>query len=234
MSAVDQLGGKPLHHTNVRSTSHGPALTSKHAGAAASFADATRVAARHLANWHGGQSTTGNSAATAASHAAAATASNLGHGTTTLAASHAAGASVAAAYGRYIGRSAGSGQCVALVYAVNPTISPTATWTRGESVRGNTSLQPGTVIATFNKSGRYANATDGSSHTAIYLGQNERGIQVLDQWAGSSAAVRTIRWTNSSGIAADTGSAFYVVQTGQTSFAQVAGQPAASQPTAKS
>ena len=79
------------------------------------------------------------------------------------------------------------------------------------AVRGNTGLQPGTAIATFDGSARYANATDGSSHAAIYLGQNERGIQVMDQWAGSTAAVRTITSTNPGGKAANTGSAFHVV-----------------------
>lgn len=114
-------------------------------------------------------------------------------------------------YARYIGRSAGSGQCVALVQAASPSIGPTRTWTCGAAVRGNTDLQPGTAIATFDSSARYANATDGSSHAAIYLGQNERGIQVMDQWAGSTAAVRTIPWSNLSGKAANTGSAFHVV-----------------------
>ena len=119
---------------------------------------------------------------------------------------------VATDYARYIGRSAGSGQCVALVQATNPSIGLTRTWKCGAAVRGNTGLVPGTAIATFDGSARYANALDGSSHAAIYLGQNERGIQVMDQWAGSTAAVRTIPWTNPSGKAANTGSAFHVVQ----------------------
>ncbi len=78
-------------------------------------------------------------------------------------------------------------------------------------MQGNTNLKPGTVIATFNDSDRYANALDGSSHAAIYLGQNERGLQVVDQWAGSAAAVRTIPWSNPGGVAANTGGAFHVV-----------------------
>lgn len=121
------------------------------------------------------------------------------------------GQSVATDYAQYIGHSAGSGQCVALVQAANPSIGLTRTWTCGAAVRGNTALRPGTAIATFDGSARYANAMDGSSHAAIYLGQNERGIQVMDQWAGSKAAVRTIPWTNPGGKAANTGSAFHVV-----------------------
>ena len=123
-----------------------------------------------------------------------------------------AGGFVAADYARYLGRSAGSGQCVALVQAASPDIGPTRNWKCGQPVRGNTDLRPGTAIATFNGANRYANATDGSSHAAIYLGQNERGIQVMDQWAGSAAAVRTIPWHNPSGVAANTGTAFHVVR----------------------
>ncbi len=123
-----------------------------------------------------------------------------------------AGGFVAADFAHYLGRSTGSGQCVALVQAASPGIGPTRNWKCGASVRGNTDLRPGTAIATFNSADRYANATDGSSHAAIYLGQNERGIQVMDQWAGSTAAVRTIPWTNPSGVAANTGTAFHVVQ----------------------
>lgn len=151
--------------------------------------------------------------ATSAGPTAAAAASPI-HDTATGQASTTAGGSVAAAYRHYIGRSAGSGQCVALVHAANPGIGSTACWACGEPVRGNTSLRPGTVIATFDRCGRYANATDGSSHAAIYLGQNEQGIQVLDQWSGSPAAIRTIRWMNPGGTPANTGTAFRVVRVG--------------------
>lgn len=117
----------------------------------------------------------------------------------------------AGAYENYIGRSTGSGECVALVRATNPSIGSTTHWGCGAQVQGNTSLQPGTVIATFAPSGRYANATDGSSHSAIYLGQTAQGVQVMDQWAGSPAAVRTIPWNNPGATAANTGGAFHVV-----------------------
>ena len=121
------------------------------------------------------------------------------------------GAFVASGYERYVGRSAGSGQCVALVQAAHPDVGLTRTWAPGAPVRGDTGLTPGTVIATFDGSGRYANATDGTSHAAIYLGQDERGIQVLDQWAGSPAAVRTIPWSNPGGTAVNTGGNYRVV-----------------------
>jgi hypothetical protein len=122
-------------------------------------------------------------------------------------------------YGKFIGRSTGSGQCVALVHATNPAIGTTGRWVRGAPVRGDASLQPGTVIATFSPSGHYANATDGSSHSAIYLGQTAHGVQVLDQWAGHPAQVRTIPWSNPGAVAANTGSAFHVVNEAKTATA---------------
>ena len=122
----------------------------------------------------------------------------------------------AAPLGAMIGRSVGSGQCVALVQASQPSVGRTAGWSRGAAVMGNAALAPGTPIATFSTAGRYTNATDGSSHAAIYLGQTAQGMQVLDQWQGSAAAVRTIPWVNPGAPAANTGSAFRVIQAGQT------------------
>lgn len=112
----------------------------------------------------------------------------------------------------YIGQSVGTGQCVALVKAANPSLGPSSGWAAGAPVQGNTTLAPGTPIATFDGANRYANATDGSSHAAIYLGQDQRGMLVMDQWAGNSAAIRTIPWSNPGSVAANTGSAFRVVR----------------------
>ena len=114
--------------------------------------------------------------------------------------------------GAFIGRSTGSGQCVALVRAAHPALGPTASWQRGAPVQGNLSIPPGTPIATFARSGHYANATDGSSHAAIYLGQSEDGLQVLDQWSGRPAAIRTIPWNKAGAVAANTGCAFHIVK----------------------
>ena len=120
--------------------------------------------------------------------------------------------SVATNYSQYLSQSVGTGQCVALVQAADSSIGLTATWTQGSAVQGNTSLQPGTVIATFGSNDTYTNSTDGSSHAAIYLGQNAQGIQVEDQWVGHPASVRTIAWSSTtSSYAANNGSAFYVV-----------------------
>ncbi len=118
---------------------------------------------------------------------------------------------VAASWSQYSGQAVGSGQCVALVQAADPSVGLTATWKQGAQVQGDASLTPGTAIATFNANGQYANALDGSSHAAIYLGQDSTGIQVLDQWAGSPAAYRTIHWSSATGLAANTGGSFYVI-----------------------
>lgn len=121
------------------------------------------------------------------------------------------GTSVATAWTQYVGQHVGDGECVALVQRADPAVGLTRTWAPGNQVQGNTELMPGTTIATFGESGRYENRRDGSSHAAIYLGQNAQGIQVMDQWANYAASYRTIPWTNPSGKAANTGSAFRVV-----------------------
>ena len=117
---------------------------------------------------------------------------------------------VGSGYQQYLGQSVGSGQCVALLQAVDPNVGRTATWSQGDPVRGNISLQPGTAIATFGPNGTYTNSMDGSSHAAIYLGQNSEGIQVQDQWLNHPASVRTIYWDRP-GNAVNNGSLFHVV-----------------------
>jgi hypothetical protein len=72
--------------------------------------------------------------------------------------------------------SVGDGQCVALVRLA--TGAP--------------------AIATFDADGRYENRKDGTSHAAIYLGQDARGVYVLDQWMASDGTrvkgVRRVAW----------------------------------------
>ncbi|GAC1342954.1 MAG: hypothetical protein NVSMB18_17900 [Acetobacteraceae bacterium] len=143
----------------------------------------------------------------------AATTSGLTIGTATLVASTAPSCAAPVDLSKYLGRSTGTGQCVALVQSAQPSLGRTRTWSCGDKVQGNTTLAPGTPIATFDRSQRYANATDGSSHAAIYLGQDAHGLQVMDQWAGSKASIRTILWNNPSGVAANTGAAFHVIKT---------------------
>lgn len=81
---------------------------------------------------------------------------------------------------RFIGKSLGSGQCVAFVEeaAITPR---TRKWRKGKKIAGNPILK-GTAIATF-QAGMYSNSVDGLSHAAIYLRQTKEGIYVLDQWS---------------------------------------------------
>jgi hypothetical protein len=90
---------------------------------------------------------------------------------------------------QWIGQaSVGSGQCVPLVQKA--TGAPlTKEWRRGALVRGNLALRPGTAIATFDENGHYGNHTDGRSHATIYLGQDERGIWVIDQWVERQSGI---------------------------------------------
>ena len=63
---------------------------------------------------------------------------------------------IAATPRAYIGKSIGSGQCVAFTQKA-ANMPRTAAWRRGVLVKGNTSIAPGTVIATFDADGRYGN-----------------------------------------------------------------------------
>lgn len=117
------------------------------------------------------------------------------------------GATIASGYADFAGQSVGSGQCVALAQATS-NVGQTSTWVPGAQVQGNTNIAAGTVIATFGSDGSYTN-TVGESHTAIYLGQNDQGIQVMDQWADSVAHYRTIAWTTDNHY--ESGSQFYIV-----------------------
>jgi hypothetical protein len=78
-------------------------------------------------------------------------------------------------------------------------------------VKGNSNLVPGTASATFGPDGKYA-----GGHAAVYMGQDQNGIQVMDQWAerpGRSAhpvAPRTIRWDGAT--PSNNGSLFHVIK----------------------
>jgi len=78
-----------------------------------------------------------------------------------------------------------SNQCVAAVkqFCRAPQ---TPLWSKGIQVKGNRNIQPGTAIATFTApNGGYR------GHAAIYMGQDNSGIQVLDQWVGRPFQPRT-------------------------------------------
>ena len=115
--------------------------------------------------------------------------------------------------------SVGSGECVALVQqAAGAPV--TRNWNKGALVKGNTAIKPGTAIATFDDAGKYANHRHGN-HAAIYLGQDARGIQVIDQWNATDPVThqrrphppsrRTISFNDKKG-AQDNGNKFSVIQ----------------------
>jgi hypothetical protein len=115
--------------------------------------------------------------------------------TPNTAADAAPGADTAAAVpGRYVADnprqwighpSVGTGECVPLVQAA--TGAPRSTeWRRGALVQGNPNVRPGTAIAIFDGNGRYV------GHAAIFLEQNQQGIQVIDQWNRRDANGRLI------------------------------------------
>jgi hypothetical protein len=113
---------------------------------------------------------------------------------------------------RHIGRSVDNGHCVRLTQVASG-IGHTSTWRRGRKVLGSTEPIPhGTIIATFDENGRYANRTDGSSHAAIYTGHRPDSILVIDQWQGHPTATRVIR-AKGSGPAVNDAHAFHIVET---------------------
>ena len=111
---------------------------------------------------------------------------------------------------KYSGQVVGDGQCVVFVEAVSGA-PHTALWKQGALVK-NSTIAVGTAIATFDPNGTYGNHTDGSSHGAIYVGQNAAGLQVWDQWTGQPVHQRTIRFQGGAALPANDGDMFYVVE----------------------
>ncbi len=93
----------------------------------------------------------------------------------------------------------GNGSCALLTEALAPGVGTTNTWVAGDAVQGNTTLQPGTAIATFQGPNGSYNTADLSQHTGIYEGQDAGGMYILEQYQGLSAPqVRYIPWTGNS------------------------------------
>ncbi|WP_051328647.1 BPSL0067 family protein [Geminicoccus roseus] len=101
----------------------------------------------------------------------------------------------------YVGDVVGNGHCVPFVQEV-AGVPRTAEWSPGAVVRGNHDLPPGTPIATFEADGTYASRT--GSHAAIYIGQDQNGLWVYDQWKGQPVHKRLIRFKG--GLGAKSGS----------------------------
>jgi hypothetical protein len=100
------------------------------------------------------------------------------------------------------------GQCVSYVKKVCPTLPQTSKWKKGTPTKGNKTIQAGTVIATFNTSGKY------EGHAAIYVSQDEKGILVYDQYVTppslKAVGPRTLRFGASGN--SNNGNNFYVVE----------------------
>lgn len=85
----------------------------------------------------------------------------------------------------YAGQVVDNGQCVRFVQ-VCAHAPETAKWKKGVPVRG-AQLRAGTVIATF-VNGKYPN-WDHGNHAAVYVGQDDKGIWVWEQWQGKHGTV---------------------------------------------
>lgn len=109
------------------------------------------------------------------------------------------------------GQVVANGHCARHVQAVTG-IGHSSTWRRGEQVRTAGELEPGTVIATFADNGRYASATDGSSHIAILLERRPEGLLVVDQWVGRPVGERVIQFRNGDGSPVNDGDQYHVVE----------------------
>jgi hypothetical protein len=121
---------------------------------------------------------------------------------------------VASKHEQHHGKAVGNGHCVAFVREVTG-LPPTAGWRRGELVRGS-GCAPGTAIATFDPNGRYGNHTDGRSHAAILLAEQEDGLLVLDQWKqqpeDQPVHQRLIRYRGGVGKAVNDGDRFHTIE----------------------
>jgi hypothetical protein len=98
------------------------------------------------------------------------------------------------------------GGCVSYVKQVCPSLPATLAWKKGALVKKNHRVASGTVIATFDSSGRF------NGHAAIYVSQGSAGVLVYDQYAHPPKPIgpRTLRWGHP--IDVNNGEKFYVVE----------------------
>lgn len=108
-----------------------------------------------------------------------------------------------------LGNVVGNGQCVAFVQQ-DAGCPHTSRWAQGANVRSSPPAA-GTAIATF-QSGKYNNYTDGRSHAAIYISQDETGLTVHDQWTKQVVHMRVIRFQNGAADPRNDGDAFSVIE----------------------
>jgi hypothetical protein len=112
----------------------------------------------------------------------------------------------------YIGHDVyGSSQCVDLI--MHTLGAPrTPEWKQGRPVTRGADIPVGTAIATF-VDGHYPSNKTGQ-HAAIYLSQNETGIDVVEQFVGidkNKVAFRNIRWSTIDGKLSNRGGAYSTI-----------------------
>lgn len=113
---------------------------------------------------------------------------------------------VAAKPESYNGKVVGDGQCVAFVREASGA-PQTSSWKEGVKVKGS-AIVKGTAIATF-VGGSYPSEATGN-HAAIYVSQDNSGINVWDQWKGQPVHPRLIRFKGTGG--SNDGDAFSVIE----------------------
>lgn len=107
----------------------------------------------------------------------------------------------------------GNTECVEFVRQTL-NLPHTSLWKEGKKVtKGDLTIMKGTAIATF-VDGKYPQTGNTGKHAAVYLGQDETGIIVLDQWRNQGKVKkRTIPFKpRRSGLSND-GNAFSVIET---------------------
>jgi hypothetical protein len=110
---------------------------------------------------------------------------------------------------QHAGKVVADGHCVRFLQEMSKT-PHTSIWDQGIKAKGS-NLPKGTCIATFGDNGEYENNTDGTSHAAVLVDQNDDGLVVYDQWKGHPVAQRTIRFKNGDGLPCDDGDQYYVI-----------------------
>ena len=119
--------------------------------------------------------------------------------------------------GSHVGKSS---QCASLTHALAPDLPVASAWKPGDLVQDNTSIPLGTPVATFNYqndpgTNGYGPADaqgglPGSSHTGIYLGQDQNGMEILNQYSRSNGPkIETIPWDFWNGKPNEAGSHYY-------------------------
>lgn len=110
----------------------------------------------------------------------------------------------------------GNAECVTFIQKAMGA-PRTSLWKEGQKIRklapGEPDpIAPGTAIATF-VDGAYPQSGSTGKHAAVYLGQNQNGIQVLDQWRKQGqVSERTIPWSSTRPGLSNDGKAFSVIE----------------------